>query len=318
MAQNGRLDGHPARVAVQTSILYHTFLCVAQGNQSMRNSSIGLRPTRPFSAYQTICASDLSPWQRNPEVVYVVREWLLWEVHDVERERERERDACDVIDTTLKSRVIMHMITSTARTAAYCGLHRTFNADRFPPPENCEVYVQVIVFAFSFSPAAESPCSKFDANDSRPNASTRSEPVGCSSACTDKELGAWALEQQGRVINWWMTIGKWKLCLRWLAAVDHPAAFRWHDSSKRTDQVDAYFLFEWVTVLALRAAWIADILSQASLRDVQRQRCWKRGSGDGQSLSLWDYGTTERSFNVVDRRGSTLTWTVCKAIGGSR
>ena len=27
------------------------------------------------------------------------------------RERERERDACDVIDITLKSRVIMHMIT---------------------------------------------------------------------------------------------------------------------------------------------------------------------------------------------------------------
>ena len=32
-----------------------------------------------------------------------------------QRERERERDACDVIDITLKSRVIMHMITSTAR-----------------------------------------------------------------------------------------------------------------------------------------------------------------------------------------------------------
>ena len=32
-----------------------------------------------------------------------------------ERERERERDACVVIDITLKSRVIMHMITSTAR-----------------------------------------------------------------------------------------------------------------------------------------------------------------------------------------------------------
>ena len=56
-----------------------------------------------------------------------------------ERERERERDACDVIDITLKSRVIMHMITSTARRA---------------------------------------------------DASTRSEPVECSSECTDKELGA--------------------------------------------------------------------------------------------------------------------------------
>ena len=39
-------------------------------------------------------------------------------------------------------------------------------------------------------------------------------------------------------------------------------------------------------VLPLRTAWIADILSQASLRDVERQRCWKRGSGD--------FGTTLR------------------------
>ena len=38
--------------------------------------------------------------------------------------------------------------------------------------------------------------------------------------------------------------------------------------------------------LPLRTAWIADILLQASLRDVERQRCWKRGSGD--------FGTTLR------------------------
>ena len=49
------------------------------------------------------------------------------------------------------------------------------------------------------------------------------------------------------------------------------------------------------------------------VRDVQRQRCWKRGSGDGQRLSLYDYGTTERSFNAVERWGLTLTWTVCTA-----
>ena len=36
-------------------------------------------------------------------------------------------------------------------------------------------------------------------------------------------------------------------------------------------------------------------------------QCWKRGSGDGQRPSLNDYGTTERSFNTVERRGSTLT-----------
>ena len=46
-------------------------------------------------------------------------------------------------------------------------------------------------------------------------------------------------------------------------------------------------------VLPLRTAWIADILSQASLRDVERQRCWKRGSGDGQRL--WDYRTARLS-----------------------
>ena len=46
---------------------------------------------------------------------------------------------------------------------------------------------------------------------------------------------------------------------------------------------------------------------------VKRQRCWKRGSGDGQRLSLYDYGTTERSFNAVERWVSTLTWTVCTA-----
>ena len=50
------------------------------------------------------------------------------------------------------------------------------------------------------------------------------------------------------------------------------------------------------TVLPLGRAWIADILSQASLRDVQRQRCWKRGSGDGQRLRVWDYGTTWAIF----------------------
>ena len=46
-------------------------------------------------------------------------------------------------------------------------------------------------------------------------------------------------------------------------------------------------------VLPLRTAWIPDILSQASLRYVERQRCWKRGSGDGQRL--WDYFTARLS-----------------------
>ena len=45
------------------------------------------------------------------------------------------------------------------------------------------------------------------------------------------------------------------------------------------------------TVLPLRTAWIADILSQAFLRDVQRQRCRKRGTCSGDGQSLWDYCT---------------------------
>ena len=58
-------------------------------------------------------------------------------------------------------------------------------------------------------------------------------------------------------------------------------------------------------VLIRGERWIGLMLSPI-VRDVQRQRCCKRGSGDGQRLSL-DYGTTERSFNAVERRGSTLT-----------
>ena len=64
-------------------------------------------------------------------------------------------------------------------------------------------------------------------------------------------------------------------------------------SSKKKRLSCCLFPFRMAPVLPLRTAWIADILSQASLRDVQRQLCWKRGrstcGGDG--LSLWDYCT---------------------------
>ena len=68
------------------------------------------------------------------------------------------------------------------------------------------------------------------------------------------------------------------------------------------------------TVLICGESWIV-LMAMLSpiVCDVQRQCCWKRGSGDGQRLSPYDYGTTERSFNAVERRGSTLTWTVCTA-----
>ena len=46
--------------------------------------------------------------------------------------------------------------------------------------------------------------------------------------------------------------------------------------------------------------WIVLMLSLI-VCDVQRQRCWKRGCGDGQRLSLYAFATTERSFNAVER-----------------
>ena len=55
------------------------------------------------------------------------------------RGRERERDACDVIDITLKSRVIMHMITSTAR--------RPNASTRSEPVERSNFEVHVLFFA---------------------------------------------------------------------------------------------------------------------------------------------------------------------------
>ena len=155
-----------------------------------------------------------------------------------ERERERERDACDVIDIPLKSRVIMHMITSTARW---------------------------------------------------PNASTRSEPVERSNFEVRVKTRSLALErsieQQDRVIDerrW----GSGSFAFAGQTAVDHPTAFRWHASSKKNRPSWCLFPFRMAMVLPLSTAWIADILSQASLRDVERQRCWKRGSGD--------FGTTLR------------------------
>ena len=86
-------------------------------------------------------------------------------------------------------------------------------------------------------------------------------------------------------------------------AVDHPEAFRRHASSKKNRPSGCLFPFRMATVLPLRTAWIADILSQSSLRDVERQRCWKRGSAGrrAETFGLL-YGTTERSFNAVDKR----------------
>ena len=118
----------------------------------------------------------------------------------------------------------------------------------------------------------------------RPNASTRSEPVERSNFAVHVKTRSLALErsieQQGRVIDerrW----GSGSFAFAGQTAVDHPAAFRWHASSSKKNWPNwCLFPFRMAMVLPLRTAWIADILSQASLRDVERQRCWKRGSGD--------------------------------------
>ena len=68
MAQNDRLDGHPrlAMVAVQTDISCHTFLCVAQGNQSMRSSSIecdgGITWSQCLLYLHTLHCTDGDQW----------------------------------------------------------------------------------------------------------------------------------------------------------------------------------------------------------------------------------------------------------------
>ena len=90
--------------------------------------------------------------------------------------------------------------------------------------------------------------------------------------------------------------------------VDHPVA-----CFKQKEQTKLMFIFfSNGNGSAFENNFDCGPLSQASLRNVQRQRCWKRYSGDGQRL--WDYGTTERFFNAVsalcvavERRGSTLT-----------
>ena len=119
-----------------------------------------------------------------------------------------------------------------------------------------------------------------------------------------------------------MTMGSVSFAFSGEPAVHHPVPsttrvvgilVEFRLSSKKNRPHYCLFPFRMETVLPLRtSSWIADILSQASLRDVQRQRCWKRGSGDGQRR--WDYDTTERSFNAisalcvaVERRASRLT-----------
>ena len=69
------------------------------------------------------------------------------------------------------------------------------------------------------------------------------------SACKDKELGAWALDWAAGSSDWWTTIGKWKLCVRWSDCRLLPWITQQHFvgmlQARRIGQVDVYFLFEW-------------------------------------------------------------------------
>ena len=115
-----------------------------------------------FMLFKKAILCDLY-YRKRRSASYIVHAWLLWVVV----ERERERDACDVIDITLKSWVIMHMITSTAR----------------------------------IDPTRRRVLSLYMSS--------------ARSACKDKELRAWALDRAAGSSDWWMMMGKWKLCVRW-------------------------------------------------------------------------------------------------------
>ena len=106
-----------------------------------------------------------------------------------------------------------------------------------------------------------------------------------------------------------MTTRKCKLSGRWSACRGSPsrfslACFKQEEQTKLT-----FFPFRKATVLPLRNALTAVGYPFVSVpaRCTEMVLIGKRGSGDGQRLILWDYGTTERSFNAVDRRGSKLT-----------
>ena len=63
--------------------------------------------------------------------------------------------------------------------------------------------------------------------------------------------------------------------------------------ARRIDLVDFYFLFEWHQFCLWKQ--LDSECPFASVPDVQRQRCWKRGTCSGDGQSLWDYCTTRLS-----------------------
>ena len=163
-------------------------------------------------------------YRKRGSASYIVRQWLLYVV-------ERERDACDVIDITLKSRVIMHMIT-------FCLL-------------------------------------------------------SLSSARMWRQ-GAWRLSARlsSRVEG--MTMGKWKLCVRWSTCRKPPSSISLAFSARRIDQVDVYFLFGMAAVLALRTARIAVQYPFGSVPARCTKTCNAVGNVVAETGSDLVFGTTAR------------------------
>ena len=99
-----------------------------------------------------------SYYRKRGSASYIVREWLLWVV-------ERERDACDVIDITLKSRVIMHIIGSAEALPILCVRYFWWERERERDTDrqrrkwrhHCRAKIGRWVYTF--------PCQKFALGD---------------------------------------------------------------------------------------------------------------------------------------------------------
>ena len=208
----------------------------------------------------------------NLEVVYIVREWLLWEV---ERERERERRLW---------RHWYHAEIASDQGYDYLDGALTLRVDAFWACRVLEVHAKTRSLALG---ALDKAAVKKNCTNSH------KKILFCGCWCNffftapllDRQAGVeWLMKDDGEVEALRSLVR-----LPWITQQHFVGMLE----ARRIDQCDVYFIFEWHQFWPLTTAWIADILLQASMRDVERQRWWKRGSGDGQRL--WDYFTARLS-----------------------
>ena len=203
-------------------------------------------------------------YRKRGSASYIVREWLLWVVLvERERERERERDACDVIDITLKSRVIMHMITvqqkifvsEKFRQKLPSAVRQEFifvkrRITRFVFGRSVRLLIVSLPihdyfwshrhlsfwgkFSQEFNLGQKIALTKATKLNSwrkfsavprrRVDAFRACHLLSARSSCKDEELGAWALDRAAGSSDWGMRMGKWKLCVRWSACRGSPCS----------------------------------------------------------------------------------------------